>query len=71
MTDTFYKLGYSLMYAIPFFIALLLIARIRKNRQEIKRLEELRKKEKSREEAARMFRERYRDDGNDDPSPER
>lgn len=40
MNDMFYNLGYSMAWAIPVIIALYCINKIRKNRAEIKRLEE-------------------------------
>ncbi|MBQ3394436.1 MAG: hypothetical protein IJG64_04705 [Oscillospiraceae bacterium] len=44
MQESFYKLGYGLINAIPVFIFLFLIRRIRKNRQAIKDLEEKRRR---------------------------
>ena len=44
MQESFYKLGYGLINAIPVFIFLFLIWRIRKNRQAIKDLEEKRRR---------------------------
>ena len=40
MNDMFYNLGYSMAWAIPVIIALYCINKIRKNRAEMKRLEE-------------------------------
>ena len=40
MNDMFYNLGYSMAWVIPVIIALYCINKIRKNRAEIKRLEE-------------------------------
>ncbi len=39
MSDVFYNLGYSIVVAVPILIALLCVMRIRKNRSEIKKLE--------------------------------
>ena len=44
MQESFYKLGYGLFNAIPVFIFLFLIWRIRKNRLAIKELEEKRRR---------------------------
>jgi len=46
MDDMFYNLGYSLGWVVPVAIALFCINKIRKNRAEIKRLEEEAKRNK-------------------------
>lgn len=40
MNDALYNLGYSVAWIVPVVIALFCINKIRKNRAEIKRLEE-------------------------------
>lgn len=40
MQDIFYKLGYCAVFALPVGLALLCISKIRKNRAEIKKMEE-------------------------------
>lgn len=46
MNEAMYNLGYSLAWVIPVIIALFCINKIRKNRAEIKRLEEEEKRRK-------------------------
>lgn len=46
MNEAMYNLGYSMAWVIPVIIALFCINKIRKNRAEIKRLEEEEKRRK-------------------------
>ncbi len=46
MNDTFYNLGVALFYSIPVVIVLVCLYKIRKNREEIKRLEQKQGKKK-------------------------
>ena len=46
MNDVFYNMGYSMAWAIPVIVALYCINKIRKNRAEIKRLEEEQRRNK-------------------------
>ncbi|MBR5521763.1 MAG: hypothetical protein IKU54_07175 [Oscillospiraceae bacterium] len=46
MNDVLYNLGYSMGWVVPVAVALFCINKIRKNRAEIKRLEELEKSKK-------------------------